>query len=548
MANLFERPIAANPLSEFVGLPMELLQSAVQKRQSDYDQAKDTMEKQRDVLLGTTSSAADKARQTAILAGFETKIENVADEVGGDYSLVRPQLDTLTRQIKQELGSGELGSIHKNAGLMAAYRKELEDNYTGGKSQYSGYKMGLQSMNKFKTTLGENNTWSSFSGYTPSHVANVGEKLDEFAKNVQAKYMADGNKIVSVGDVSKAMYGYLQDTPAAIQALQENFQVNYTGDPKNATKEFKKYVADTVSKVASYNVYQEVSKKSDAQLEREYEDEQAAQMGTVSSDWQVPGLGGSLSYEEGGASWLKNAGAKMGLGTTEGHQKWVNSAEGKETIKLMEQSSGKKFPVSTKDNSRYLDQVNWLEEQSSKPLRATLEFGALTDREKKLYTTDNGMPLAINGAIYKKGSTTPISKEERAAMLGDGKTNRPYVVGILRGGVGHFTPGSVAYIGADHEEYIAETRDPRVLRSPEFGMHLLKTAKLSNTGKNTATLQAPIINKDSGKVLVPPGTYTTKKDPATGYVKVLQNGVEKYIVHDVYNPETKQYEDNITEI
>lgn len=546
MANLFERPIAANPLSEFVGLPLELLQNSIQRRQHDYDLAKATIEQQRDTLLGTTSSAGDKPRHAAILEELNSKFDAIADEVGGDYSRVKPQLESLTRKIKEEISSrGELGSIHRNAAAMAEYQKDLDDRYSKGDISLAGYQLGLQSLKSHKTELGADNSWTSFRGYSPSPISNVYEVLDKAAKNVQAKYMADGNKIVSIGDVYTAMNSYLKSNPQAMHSLKENFQLSYKGDPKKADKAFEKYVEKELKGIASVNVYQEVRKKTDAEIEREYEEEQAAGSGVISSNWQVPGLAGSLGYEEGGASILKALGEKLGLGTTEAHNTWVKSAQGRETIKALEQSSGTKFPK----NGGYLAQVNWIEDNASAPLKANLEFGRVTDRERKLYMTDEGRLVAPDAPIYNKQGKL-LSKKEKAAIYGDGKTGpKPHVIGILREGVGNFTRGSVLIGGNDGEEYIQETVDPRVRRSAGFNLDLIKSTGYTNTGsKKSVTLQNHIINQDNGKVLIPAGTYETKKDPTTGAIKVIQNGKEKYLVHKVYDKTDGRYKDNIIEI
>jgi hypothetical protein len=513
MANMFEKPIAANPMSEFVALPMQFLDQAVQRRQAKYDQAKAEIELERDKLLGTQSLAGDKDRHRKILADFEQGFDDIADSVGGDYSLVGAQLDVYKRRVKQDMAYGELGAIHKAYGSALKEREELDKAYADSKIGYGGYQEGLKTIAGYKTRRNEDGSWSQFQGYTPSNIVNVTKVLQDSVDEINAKYRETGEKEITRENILANINNIMMNNPNIEKAIMENFKALYAGKPEEFESTYKAFRNKTVEGVVSDKRYEEAFKETDASGHKKY----SVLQGTTSSNWQLPRTSGTSGYIGGSANLLK-AGAKyLGFSTDKEHNDYVNSAEGKRTISALENSTGTKYPA----KGSYYEQSQWMIKNIDKNHTATLEFGPIDPTVGKNVITDEGF-LNFEGAIYNKAGKV-LSGDERKAIQGKSeKGNTARVIGVVTKG-GTYPVGSYYIRGVDGEEYIQEPSDPKTLGSSAFNIDQINSVRYMNTAEGNVTLRGNVTSTD-GKVTIPMGNYKVQYDEKEDMYKMFKDG------------------------
>ena len=513
MANLFEKPVAANPISEFVGLPLEFINNSMQQRQQKYDQAKADMDVLEDELLKTNALAGDRTRQQAILKGFDDEITSIAET--GDLSMVQGKLDNLKRKMSREMAYGELGSINKNFGLAGAYQTNMKKLYQQNKISNAGQVLGGKSISDFRTTPNADGSWGTFSGYSPSNLTNPTEALRKSIKGIHAKYDELGQENITSADVVNNLTTELANNPEILRSMQEQFMSGYKGE--NASEDFAKYYKDTVEGLVKDATYQKKLKNIEkAGKGKGNEPIRGRQWGRVMAPSSASGeLDAQGMNVASGREFFKNI---LRRDSTAEFDKYTSSAKGKEEIKFMEWKSGSKFPDS------YGAQVEWIEQNAMEPISSELITETVPTYMTDKIISDKGDRLT-NGAVRDMNGKV-LSKPEQQRIFGSDDAGHKAVVGGLVGEYSDLPYGSIVIIGKDGETYIQENLDTEILGSLKFAKNRLNTTQKTNTGHNTLTFTRPV---NANGITLSPGTYEARFNPEDGVTTLTQNGVKRYM-------------------
>ena len=309
MANLFEKPVAANPVSTFSQLPLQFINQLEQQNEAKNDKAQQMISMIDDTLLGTKALSGDAGRHREIIEGYNTQLDAIVASAGGDYGSVRGELDNLKYKIRKDLSSnGELGSINAAFKGGIASREDLFKRHQDKKISYAGLQEGLSKLASHKTTQNEAGQWSSFSGYNPSNVSDVVSALQGQADEIVKKVDNDGQAYRSSKDIQKSLATYMQSNPDMDRAIMENFKLNYKGEPSQANDEFKQYRANLIKSVSNDKSYQERTSAADGG---------GSMVGKAWHNIKL-GDGGISAYKGGSADALSGIGLMMGFKTDNG--------------------------------------------------------------------------------------------------------------------------------------------------------------------------------------------------------------------------------------
>ena len=95
--------------------PLEPLMMALNAKQKRFDVSKELSDTIYDAAIDALPQ--DRKRADEIVGGWRTKVDDLVAKYDGDYSQILPELNSLKRQIKNELSPGAQGAqivTHKN--------------------------------------------------------------------------------------------------------------------------------------------------------------------------------------------------------------------------------------------------------------------------------------------------------------------------------------------------------------------------------------------------------------------------------------------------
>jgi hypothetical protein len=509
MATIFDKPIAATPQSQFAALPLQFIAQAADRREQKWYQNKADADKRRDQLLQTNSLAGDTGRQQGILQAYDQRMDALIEEADGDYSGIKGGLDVISQDMRRDLSYGELGQINKNFAAAMADKENLQKLYQTGKISDSGYKLGLQKIAQHKTSLGDNNQWAKFQGYTPSNITDVKKVFYDNIDEINAKYSGEGTKFLSQDDIIRNVGSTATSNPGIVKAMQENWQAS--GEPGT----FQQYFADTVTNIVQDKAYQEELKVKDGGV--------GAGSAMVINNVPMPNrtrsgyTGGSANYAK--AAWNYVSGAN----TTKDFTDWKDSETGKSTIAWMEASTGTKMPED------YIDATNWIEDNLGKSQLGSIVTAPASESKARDVVTKEGF-LNTEGAVYDEAGNLMEGDDIRDIEGVNPTTkNVTRLHRIVKEG-GTYPVGTYIIIGNNGKKYYQEPTDLETLHDPEYGKSLINMAKTSATGKSTANLKYPILNKKTLEPEIKAGNYETRSTLDKNSVALYQNGELKYIL------------------
>lgn len=513
MANLFEKPIAARPMSEFVALPLDFIDRSVQRKQAIYDKAKAGKEGLEDELLKTHALPGDVERQQAILQGFDQKINDIVESVSGDYSRVGGQLDALKQEMQKELAYGEIGAINSAYTGAMTSKADLDKRYADKKIGSAGRTLGMQAISEYQTTQGDDGTWSSFNAYAPSNIVDPIAEMHKSVKEIHAKYDEEGTEFVGDDVVLANLDNKMNSNPEIMKSLVENFKATY---PNGSQEDFAGYYDAIKKRIVQDRTYKKVSKSLADKKNN------VMMPGTTLRDWQQPKRVSGINESKGGSvPMLRAAGKWLGFDTTDEHDTFIASEEGKRLVEYMEAKTGTNMPTD------YMDQVDWLSENAGTMRTSNVIMGEANPKVLQYAITDDGF-LNYGGAVYTQDGELESAEDTKAwqGKSEDGNTAR--IIGVVEEG-GMYPKGSYVFIGKDGQKRIQEPGDPDTLRSQSFNMSQINSSRLANTGKTDIKIHSNITSPKTGKVLVPRGDYTSVHDIASGSIILYQNGKAQYI-------------------
>ena len=514
MANLFEKPIAANPMSRFVAMPLDFMQNALQQKQNRYDKARADMDVLEDSLLKTNALTGDRERQQAILKGYDDEISAIAET--GDLSNVQGQLDSLKRKMSRDMAYGELGAINSNFSKASKYSENIGKLYSANKIKGAGRDLSMKSISDFKTTPNGDGSYATFSGYTPSNLTNPLKSIRDSIKAIHAKYDEEGQEFVDENTVISNLNNEIVNNPEILNSMRESFMASYGGD--NSKEDFAKYYNKTILDAVRDATYKKKLTAAQKGKNSGANKEDKITRGRQWGKFAIPKGQGELDATGMNASTGRSILDYLGFNMTDKFKEYVKSKEGQREIKFLEGNSETPFP------ENYMDQVDWIEENASKPVTGELITINIPNYMSRNVISDKGERLT-NGAVWDQNGNVVNKKDQNAIFGDDGAGKVATVVGMSGQDSAH-PYGSIVFIGKDGNTYVQENLDTEILGSPEYAKSLINSTRYSTTGKKPITFTRPIIG--NGGITLAQGSYQSVYDQDTGIVDLYQNGILKY--------------------
>lgn len=514
MANLFERPIAAQPLSEFVELPLQFIDNALERRQQRYDQGMAAMQAFEDEFLKLGYLPGDADRHLELRQGYETRLDAIADAVGDDYSRVLPQLNRITRDLKQDMSYGELGAQNRAYLQAMEFKKQVDKAAIEGKISQEGHNLAMLSMQNHVTTPTSAGNYTPFNGYRPSTVVDPIKALQDGVDEIVAKYNADGMKYVDRKLISQNIRTKIETNTNLKKALEERL-LNAYG--QNTTPElYKQYIDGIVESVITDKRFQEKPTLKDASGNVRTG---GGMISTMFDVQQPDRIQGAFSYSGANAPWARNVFKAMGFDAWGDFTNSINTPEAQRRIKYLEKKYGEKFPTTP------YEQSIWLNEKMNENRVGEIQVRRATNNEMRLIDAQGFFTTDV--AVYnRKGEL--LDADEIEAIQGGTKSGSDTRVGnrvaqvtqaVQAGSM--YPPGTLVIRGSDGEEYFVENRSPDLINSPQYNASLIDMASYTNSGlMDSVTLRSAV-----GEI--PPGTYQVEHVSGNNY-NLYENGTLKY--------------------
>ncbi|HEC41861.1 hypothetical protein LCGC14_1339470 [marine sediment metagenome] len=515
MPNLFDKPIAAKPMSEFTALPLQFIDQTIQRRQAKHDKARAEMDEAEDDLYGSKFLIGDAPRNLELREGYEAQMDRIVEAADGDYSRVAAPLNTLKRRIKRDLQYGELGAQTRAYQTAMKQKETMEGLYQTDKIQRTGMDRFLASISKHKTIPTGSGSYSTFQGYTPSNVTDPVKVIQDSVDEINAKFDAEGAKFINRQAIMTNVSNKLRNNPDIIRSLMENYQA--LGKTEQT---FEQYYTKTIEAVVSDKRYQEILKS----LKHKG---QTMAPGTTILDVQQPRITGKSAYTGGSSMYGRALGKLLGMNATKTHDEFIASTEGKRLIEYMQKKSGTIMP---KDS--YLDQVKWIEDNIIIPKQSSIVIGETDPDILEFAVTSKGF-LNYSGAITNKEGKLLDAKEIKSIQGSTEQGNVTRIIGTVKAG-GMHPQGSYVLMSKDGEIYFQEPGDPKTLNSQSYNLSQIDNVKLTNTGELDIHLNAGIQDPKTGKTVIPRGSYNVRhrlgdKTGAGEAIILYQDGVPKFV-------------------
>ena len=119
-------PIAADVQSNFIPLPIDLLDRQMQREQTKYDTAKSFIGSAQEAVYGVKGMSPDSETLKQITSQYDDEIQKEIESVGGDYGKLKSYSDVLAKKVTKDIMSGHLGAINNNFVKSQNRLKELK--------------------------------------------------------------------------------------------------------------------------------------------------------------------------------------------------------------------------------------------------------------------------------------------------------------------------------------------------------------------------------------------------------------------------------------
>ena len=522
MANLFEKPIAANPMSTFAQMPLQYMQASLDRRTKQYYDSKAEVEAQENSLLGLKYLSGDAQRHHELQQQFSDELEQIVENADGDYSNIQHAMDGFTRKLKQEVNYGELAA-QQGAYASAMKMKEIEGKkLSDGKSSEEGYAKFMDSISRHQTKNNLDGTFSQFQGYSSSTINNPLKRIQDGVDEVVKNWDEDGMETRTPDRVISNIMNQISGDTGLQKALSERIygKVDADGNPLK----FGDYVQNLVKGVVSDKAYYEKATMKD-----QYGNNMAKMPGMVLKNVGMPNNPtGDTGYTGGSSPILKDFTAILGRDSWKEHKSSIASENVQRRIKYIEGKTGDSFP-----QEDITAQREWLEKYATGGL--TGEVTAKGPSKAEMLLINSRGQLNNTDAAITDMQGNRLKADEVRAIQGtskdqDGGNKVSYVSGVVTSG-GMHPPGTVVMTSHNGENYFIEPSDPLIINSPDYSSKLINMASSTKTGKLHTTTRAAIGD-------IPPGSYEVEHVPmlnsngrldySSQTYNLYQNGKLKY--------------------
>jgi len=461
MANLFEKPIATQPMSEFVGLPLDFISKKLEQKQLKYDTAKADIAAQEDSMLGLKFLPGDRERHMELQGQWDAKLDQIIENAGGDYSQIQAPLDQWKRAMNREISYGELGFQGQNYAAAHSKFKKLDEMLTEGKIREGGLNRFKQSMQTHVTTSTEAGGFSGFKGYSPSAEMDPLGVIHDTIDEVVAQSDENGYDGRTRGRVLSGINNLMRTNPNIMKSLQEQYGVS-PKDPNNPETEVE-YMNKVIEGVIDAKEYQNKMK-----------DKSVNGVDFMNTTLQHVGLpqrskGNNKSV---GNSMIQ---AKQLLGITGDADEFIASPEGKELIRALESQGEGKMPTDPTERAAWIDN--------------------LANKNRTVSVPIDGKMAPVRGVVVNGKLMNPdayhVDQEGNpvdSSVITEGKN--PKDIAVTRGMVpsGEYM-GWIAIVGADGQMYLEENTSDTLLNSKEYQKNQIDLVANTLTHNKTITLR-----------------------------------------------------------
>lgn len=221
-------PLAADVQSEFIPLPIDVIDSQLERRQNQYDKTKEFLNLAQETVYGVKATSADQKYVTEYTQNLEGTIKEALDKTGGDYSRLNDFADTLGNKIKKDIMTSKLGAIHNNFIKAQTATEELNKLRQAGQIRESSYNRALESINSFEGTQEtEDGGFTTISPYTPPKYIEFGETADNYGRFVADQYRANGMKYIDKNVASEHIYNNLMNNDEVRSNVEDEIWNTY---------------------------------------------------------------------------------------------------------------------------------------------------------------------------------------------------------------------------------------------------------------------------------------------------------------------------------
>lgn len=257
-------PIQADVQSEFIPLPLDLINRQLEQRQQTYDVVKTALGTTKDTLYGVKSLSQDQEVVKSALGQYEQDIAKAIEEAGGDYSQLTAYTDALGEKVKRDIQSGQLGAIQNNYIQAIAHKEDIDKRYKEGKISKEGYNLGLSSISAFEGTKQIVGGYSKFSGYDPVNFVDVGKRADDYGTEIADQYDKEGRKYINGDEATSLIEKNLWNDTEVREFAKEQVLATLTPEERNDPEVYSQKVSAyirTIAKNAGYKLqYHQVFK------------------------------------------------------------------------------------------------------------------------------------------------------------------------------------------------------------------------------------------------------------------------------------------------
>lgn len=256
----YNKPIRTEVRSEFVPLPLQLMDASIERSQRQYDRNKAVTQAAKESMYGLHALSVDQQRKKDIMSEYDKKIETALDETGGDYGRLTAFSDMIAGEVKRDIQSGELGAINSNALSVQSELANLAKDKKANKLSKFGEAISMNRINNFQGTkeLAEGG-YSKVDFYRPALYLEMGKVSDDYAFKVVEKFLKTGQKFRSAKEVSSYVYSNLLNNPQAVENAREQVEATFPGasekDKQVATKALLRNYANVAGKKRAFLQY-----------------------------------------------------------------------------------------------------------------------------------------------------------------------------------------------------------------------------------------------------------------------------------------------------
>lgn len=512
MANMFEKPLAVNPISQFNPLPLQFMNQLQQQEEAKTMRIQETASMLQDTLFSTGALPGDVARHQELIQEQDNEITQLANSEE-DFGTIMGKFAAIKSKIMGSARNGELAAINSAYRSGMASREDLLKRYQDGKIKKEGLDNALRVMSSHRTEKDEYGRWATFTPYTPSNEVDPYGTLRKTIQSVNNNAFKSGGAFMETDQIAETIRGTMDLNPEIERSIREDFLATYNGpnDMKTKMESYEFYKNHKINTLINQEQYDALSKAS------------SAGESFFMQNFAAPSKGKS-TVKGTSASLVKEIGSWMGFETKKEFDNWKNSEAGRLEISNREDSTQSKMPTN------FRDAVKWLEETDNQENVFTVRVNPVPDKEKYGLINKDGFMVGEN-AIRRKESNEFLDADYiKENILGtDDKTKqKAFVVGKITEENSELE-GNYVIKGKDGKDYVMENYNVKDKLDDSYMQRQLElvTKKEIKTGIMDVTLPSSM---NAYKMVIPQGTYEVRTDRKNGAKGIIlyQNNIPKF--------------------